>query len=178
MQFGELSDDFYKYCRRWMHNREDYVRNVVKEIEGDEAMAPQPSFILSFNFKHFTSIMMSVHREDLIPISFPCSKKQSYPRLGMSFSIAGTGEYLSPSFSGSCKDVCCMKEGCVWSNGASFLNEELYWSIKSIMFIYASPRLLTLTDELSLWLGERENPNLADGPRLIDSGFIQLTLCE
>lgn len=72
MQFGELSDDFYKYCRRWMHNREEYVRNVVKEIEGEEPTVPQPSFALSFNFQHFTAIMMRVHQDDLVPISLPC----------------------------------------------------------------------------------------------------------
>ena len=178
MQFGELSDDFYKYCRRWMHNREEYVRNVVKEIEGEEPTVPPPSFALSFNFKHFTAIMMRVHQDDLVPISLPCSKKQSYPRLGMSFPIIGAGVLLSPSFSGSIKECCCVNEFCVCSKGASFLNDEPYWNTTSIMFFYTSPRFLAHTGMPSLWLGVRANPKPPDSPRVIDSGFIQLTLCE
>ena len=71
MQFGELSDDFYKYCRRWTRNTDQYVKSVVREIETgkrDESERQPKPFSLSFNFKQFTRIMMMVHQRDIIPI--------------------------------------------------------------------------------------------------------------
>ena len=52
MRFGELSDDFYKYCRRWKRNSDEFVNNVLREIE--LSFVP---FTLHCNFRYYTQIM-------------------------------------------------------------------------------------------------------------------------
>lgn len=59
MRFGELSDDFYKYCRRWKRNSDEFVNNVLREIE-----LPLIPFNLHCNFRYYTQIMFhssSIH---------------------------------------------------------------------------------------------------------------------
>ena len=33
MRFGELSDNFYRYCRRWKRNSDEFVSSVLNEID-------------------------------------------------------------------------------------------------------------------------------------------------
>ena len=32
MRFGELSDNFYRYCRRWKRNSDEFISSVLDEI--------------------------------------------------------------------------------------------------------------------------------------------------
>ena len=52
MRFCELSDDLYKYCRRWKRNSDEFVNNVLREIE--LSFVP---FTLHCNFRYYTQIM-------------------------------------------------------------------------------------------------------------------------
>ena len=70
MKFGELSDDFYKYCRRWKRNSDEFVNNVLQEISSPPASKPSEPRRLNIhlNFRYFTRIMFNtptIHVERL-----------------------------------------------------------------------------------------------------------------
>lgn len=64
MQFGELSDDFYEYCRRWKKvDNTNENRNENTEVK--QVKQQQPSTMICFNFRFFTKIMMKCYKDHL-----------------------------------------------------------------------------------------------------------------
>lgn len=58
MKFGELSDDFYLYCRKYQKDQDEEVRRIVNEI--DQMSRPIKHHIC-LNFRFFTKIMIQRH---------------------------------------------------------------------------------------------------------------------
>ena len=67
MQFGELSDDFYEYCRRWkkVDNNNEYSNENTEESQVNHQVNHQPSTMICFNFRFFTKIMMKCYKDHL-----------------------------------------------------------------------------------------------------------------
>ena len=125
MKYGELSDDFYSYCRRWRKDTDFLARGRVaftKPIPPKPVANPTSLPLrLMFNFRFFTRLMLATYQTRLQRVAWDVCFKQmqtkraekNYPKLGMSADGAGMGTDtgigdISPPIGSIEKLLCCM----------------------------------------------------------------------
>lgn len=80
MKYGELSDDFYSYCRRWRKDTDFLARGRVAFAE---PIPPKPvsspaslPLRLMFNFRFFTRLMLATYQTRLQRVAWDVCFKQ------------------------------------------------------------------------------------------------------
>ena len=80
MKYGELSDDFYSYCRRWRKDSDFLVRGRVLTAEPISskpvATSVSVSIRLMFNFRFFTRLMLATYQTRLQRVAWTVCWKQ------------------------------------------------------------------------------------------------------
>ena len=94
MKYGELSDDFYSYCRRWRKDSDFLARGRVAFTQPiPQKPVSSPASVplrLMFNFRFFTRLMLATYQTRLQRVAWDVCFKQAqtqrknYPKLGMS----------------------------------------------------------------------------------------------